>query len=102
MCHAFGILAGPKDGEAVFGGAEGFDSFVCLLAIVQAGGHPVDGEVWGADEGWGAPLGRFDAVVGFDVAIDFCTKSVGMGRDFGASAIPSRTRNPISFQSVRH
>lgn len=52
MDHALGVLAGPKDGEAVFGGAEGFDAFVCLLAIVQARGHAVNGEVWGADEGW--------------------------------------------------
>ena len=50
--HALGVLAGPKDGEAVFGGAEGFDAFVRLLAIVQARGHAVNGEVWGADEGW--------------------------------------------------
>lgn len=79
MDHALGVLAGPKDGEAVFGSAEGFDAFVCLLAIVQAGGHAVDGEVWGAHEGWGAPLGGFDAVVTFDVAVDFWFELVRVG-----------------------
>ena len=54
----------------------------------------------GADEGWGAPLGGLDAVVGFDVAIDFRVASVGVERGLIVGEVPSRTRNPILFQSV--
>lgn len=76
MHHASGILAGAEDGETVLRGTEGFNALVGLLAIVQAGGHSVDREVRGADEGWRCPLGVLDAVVGFDVAIDFPTRSI--------------------------
>ena len=60
----------------------------------------MDGEVWGADKGWGAPLGGFDAVVGLNVAVDFRIASVRVECGLGMSEVPSRTRNPISFQSV--
>ena len=71
MHHAFRILTGSENGDAVLGGAEGLNAFVCLLAVVQAGGHAMDGKIRGADEGWGAPFGRLDAVMGFDMPIDF-------------------------------
>jgi len=41
-----------------------------LLAVIEAGGHAVDGEVGGGDEGGAGPLVGLDGVVGFDVAVD--------------------------------
>lgn len=71
MRHPPSVPARAEDGEPVFGRAERFDTFVGLLTVIKARGHTMNGEVGGADEGWGGPLGSFDAVVGFDVAIHF-------------------------------
>ena len=70
MCHSGCVILGSEYRDGVVGGrAEGFHSFVGLLAVVEAGGHAVDGEVGGGYEGWFGPLAGFDAVVGFDVAV---------------------------------
>lgn len=71
MGHSPGVLAGAKDGKAVVWGAESFDAFVGLLAVVQARRHAVDGKVGRADESWGGPLGGLDAVMGLDMAVHF-------------------------------
>lgn len=71
MRHAPGVLTGAKDGKAIFGGAESFDSFVRLLAIVQAGRHSVDREIRGADESWSCPFRGLNAVMGLDMAVHF-------------------------------
>lgn len=70
MRHACGVHAWAEHGDGgVVGHAEGFDAFEGLLAVVEGGGHAVDLEVGGFDEGWGGPLLGFGAVVGFDVAV---------------------------------
>lgn len=67
--HALSILAWAEDGKSIFGCAESFDAFIRLLAVVEPGSHAVDGEVRRANEGRRRPLGGFDAVVGFDMAV---------------------------------
>lgn len=69
MDHPLGVFARAKYGETVSGGSEGFDSFVRLLAVVEARGHAVNREMGGADEGGRAPFGGFDAIVGFDMPV---------------------------------
>ena len=49
-------------------------------------------------EGWRGPNTGFDAVVGFDMAIN-CGALVSCGEWRGVSS-PSRTRNPMSLQSI--
>ena len=72
MLHALRVLLGPEDVDGlVVRGAEGFEAFVALLAVVQTGRHAVQAEEGVLDEFGRGPLpGRF-AVVGFDVAVDF-------------------------------
>ena len=51
MRRAFLVRAEDGDGAVVL--AEGFHALVALHAVVEAGGHAVDGEVGGGDEaGW--------------------------------------------------
>ena len=53
MREACCVLLGTEDLDAPGGGAEGFLAFVALLAVVEAGGHAVNGEVGRGDEaGW--------------------------------------------------
>ena len=70
MGHAHGVRAGPEDGDAVVGCAEGFDAFVRLLPVVEAGRHAVNGEVGGGDEFWGRPFAGGFGVVGLNVPLD--------------------------------
>jgi len=71
MIHPLGILQRPENGYSVVRSAEGFDALECLLAVVETRCHAVDPEKRVLDEGGFAPFSGFDAVVGFDVAIDW-------------------------------
>ena len=72
MLHAACIHAGAEDGDGrVVRGAEGFEAFVALLAVVEAWGHAVDAEVGRGDELGGGPLACLFRVGGFDVAVDW-------------------------------
>lgn len=72
MLHALSVLLRTEDSYSfVIGGAEGFEAFVALLAVVEAGGHAVDAEEGGGDEFGRGPLAGFLGVVGFDMAVDF-------------------------------
>jgi len=66
-----GVAVRPEDGDFVIGGSEGFEAFVGLLTVVEGRGHAVETEVGVCDEFWRGPLFSFDAVVGFDVAVDW-------------------------------
>ena len=67
--HTGRVLRGAEYGDAVGRGAEGFDAFIGLLAVVEAGGHAMEAEVWVGHEDWRGPLGGGDRVVGFNVAV---------------------------------
>jgi hypothetical protein len=70
VLHAFGVLPGPEDGHGdVAWGAEGFEAFVALHAVVEGGGHAVEAEERVLDEFWSGPLAGFGGVAGFDMAI---------------------------------
>jgi hypothetical protein len=58
--------------------AEGLKALVGLLSVVEARGHPVDGEVGGFDEFWGGPCFRGCCVVAFDMAVDFWELLAGL------------------------
>lgn len=79
MSHATSVSAGSEDCKTVVRCAEGFDALVGLLTVVEAGSHTVDGQVGGADEGRGGPLGGLDAVVGFDVTVHSSRRISGEG-----------------------
>lgn len=77
MDHAGCILGGAENGNAGVGGeAKGFDAFEGLLAVVEDGSHAVDPEVGVGDELGRGPLAGGDAVVGFDVAVDYFDRCV--------------------------
>lgn len=71
MLHAFGIHVWTEDGDGrVVGGAEGLETFVALLAVVETRSHAVDAEVGRGDELGGGPFACLLGVGGFDVAVD--------------------------------
>jgi hypothetical protein len=72
VLHTASIHIRTENGDGrVVGSAEGFETFVALLAVVEAWGHAVDAEVWGGDEGGGGPFSGLFGVGGFDVAVDW-------------------------------
>lgn len=76
MLHATCIHARAENGDGgVVWGAEGFEAFVTLLAVVEAWSHAVDAQVRRGDEFGGGPLACFFGVGGFDVAVDL-TKEI--------------------------
>lgn len=103
MCHTYGVHAWAEHGDGgVVGHAEGFDAFEGLLAVVEGGGHAVDLEVGGFDEGWGGPLLGFSAVVAFYMAVHLGVMLDWgeLGEGIGGGGGPSRTRKPMSSQSA--
>ena len=72
------VACGAEDGDFVGGRAERFHTFIGLLAVVQRGRHAVDAQIGIRYELRRAPFPSFDAVVGFDVAVD-CEVSGGDG-----------------------
>ena len=55
MRHALGVEGGAEDGDFVGGGADRFEAFVGLHAVVEGGGEAVEAEVGVGDEGGGGP-----------------------------------------------
>ena len=55
MRHALGVEGGAEDGDFVRGGADGFEAFVGLHAVVEGGGEAVEAEVGVGDERRGGP-----------------------------------------------
>ena len=71
VLHALRILPGSKDVDgAVAGRPKRLESFVALLAVVQARGETVDAQQGILDESGSCPLAGLGGVVGFDVAVD--------------------------------
>ena len=98
MRHAFRVRHGAEDGYLIVGRSECFDSFECLLAIIQARCHAVYAEIGVLDKFGFAPFPALYAVVGFDVAIH-CASCKLEGRsdccllaytfaDFKANVVP--------------
>ena len=93
--------------------AECLHAFVCLLPIVQAWRHSMEGNVWRRDEFWRRPLrARGVGEVRFHMAID-CRSITLISAELlecvlvrnshlwdTGMAIPSRTLKPTLFQSV--
>lgn len=72
VLHALGVLLRPEDGDArVIGRAEGFQAFVALHSVVEAGRHPVEAQEGVAHEFGRCPLPGGDGVVRFDVPVYF-------------------------------
>lgn len=81
---------------------ECFEALVGLLAVVEARGHSVDGEVGGFDELRARPAFGAWSVVAFDVAVDLgmvSRCSIGWA-GAGMEGVPSRTLKPTLFQSI--
>lgn len=72
VLHTLRILLRPENVDRlVVGRAEGFEAFVALLAVVEAGRHAVQAQEGVLDEFGGRPLAAGFGVAGFDVAVDF-------------------------------
>ena len=72
MLHALSVLLGSEDVDGlVIGTSEGFQSFVALLAIVEAGCHAMNAQERVFDESGRSPLAGLDGIVGLDVAVDY-------------------------------
>ena len=67
--HTGRISRGAEDGNAIGRGAEGFNTLIGLLTVIEGRSHTVEAKVWIGDKLWRAPLGSGYRVVGFDVAI---------------------------------
>lgn len=68
--EARGVAVGAEDGDLARWVAEGFEAFVGLLAVVEAGGHAVEGEEGGGDKFGGRPCGpRAVGEVAFHMAV---------------------------------
>ena len=81
MLHPLRILTRPEDVDAlVVRGAEGLETLVALLAVVETGSHAVKAEEGVLDEFGGGPLAGWFGVGGLDVAVDFA--------DFEADVVP--------------
>lgn len=80
VLHAEGVFGGAEDLDGVVWGAEGLEALICLLAVVEAGGHAVDAEEGVGDEFGGGPLSGLLGVVAFDMAVYFT--------DFEADVVP--------------
>jgi hypothetical protein len=52
------VEVGAEDGDVVVGGAEGFEAFVALLAVVEPWAEPVDCDVGVGYKLRGRPLSR--------------------------------------------
>lgn len=72
VCEAGSISVWAEDGDFIGGRAEGFHSLVGLLPVVEGGCHAMETEEGVCYEFGFGPDAGLDAVVGFDVAIDFC------------------------------
>ena len=93
VLHAEGVFGGAEDLDCVVWGAEGFEAFIGLLAVVKAGGHAVDAEEGVGDELGGGPLSGLLGVVAFDVAVyfaDFETDIVPVCRRAGLVSCSER------------
>ena len=67
-----GIAVRSEDGDAgIVGSAEGLESLVGLLAVVESWGHAVDAHEGVGDEAEGRPLSGCFGVCSFDVAVDW-------------------------------
>lgn len=71
MSHSFCVLGRAEDRNAVVWRSESFDTLISLLAVIQTRCHAVYSEVGILDELGFGPLPGLNAVVGFDVAIDW-------------------------------
>lgn len=99
MLETGGVAVGAEDGDGVGGRAEGFKTFVGLLAVIEGGRHAVEAEEGVGDEFWGRPLFGFGAVVALDVAVDWnWGVSEVEGQRWGTVTVPSRTLKPMSSQ----
>lgn len=71
LLHTLRVHVGAENVDGlVVGAADGFEAFVALLAVVQAGGHAMNAEVGVFHKLRGRPLAGFGGVVGFDMAGD--------------------------------
>ena len=75
MCYAFGILRRAEYGYSVVGCPESFDTFIGLLAIVQAWCHSMDTKEGVFHEFRRSPFPSLDAVMRFDVPVDWFSVS---------------------------
>jgi len=72
VCEAGSVLLWPEYGyRFVIRRSESFQAFISLLAIVETRGHAMETKEWVGNEGWRRPFASLDAVVGFDVAINY-------------------------------
>ena len=99
MGQADGILGGSKDGNLAIWLAECLEAFIGLLSIVEARREAVNVKVGRGDKFWRGPLLGLDAEVTFNMAVHWGTVSRGISE--GRVVQPSRTRKPMSFQSIQ-
>lgn len=71
MGHALSVLRRAEDGDAIVGCSESFDAFIGLLSVVQARCHSMDVEERVFDKLRGSPFSSFNAVMRFDVPVDW-------------------------------
>lgn len=71
MRHPGGIQGRAEDVDLILRGAECFDAFICLLAIIESWGKAMNAKERILDELRFAPLAGLDAVVGLNMSIDF-------------------------------
>jgi len=104
VCKAGGISIWAEDSDFVIRGAKGFHPFVGLLPVVEGGSHAMEAEERVCYEFGFGPHAGLDAVVGFDVAIDCWklarAKYIEVMGSGGVVCLPSRTRKPMSLQSM--
>lgn len=73
VCHSGSISLGPEDLDLVVRRAEGFQSLISLLAIVESWSHAVNAEERVDDKTWCTPFSSLNGVVRLDMAIDCCS-----------------------------
>lgn len=78
--HAGCVLGGAEDGDGLVAWVtEGFETFVALLAVVEAGGHAVEGEVGRAHKAGGGPFAGGLGVGRLDVSVYFADLEADVG-----------------------